>query len=80
METDATLSKKFLNGSFLVSSSFDGTCKIWTDGDFKPLKSMTGLEGKISCCDISSDAQFIATTLHDRTFKLFSAHDSEIQK
>lgn len=45
--------RQVLNGSFLVSSSYDGTCKIWTDGDFKPLKSLTGLEGKITCSDVS---------------------------
>jgi U4/U6 small nuclear ribonucleoprotein PRP4 len=66
------IKRQVLNGSFLVSSSYDGTCKVWTDGDFKPLKSLTGLEGKITCCDISGDAKYIATTLYDRTFKLFA--------
>ena len=42
-----------LDGSFLVSSSYDGTCKLWTDGDFKPLKSLSGLEGRIMCADVS---------------------------
>jgi U4/U6 small nuclear ribonucleoprotein PRP4 len=47
------LKYQVLNGSVLVSSSYDGTCKIWTDGDYKPLKSLTGLEGKITSCDFS---------------------------
>lgn len=42
-----------LDGSFLVSSSYDGTCKLWSDGDFKPLKSLSGLEGRIMCTDVS---------------------------
>jgi U4/U6 small nuclear ribonucleoprotein PRP4 len=50
--------RQVLNGSFLVSSSYDGTCKIWTDGDFKPLKSLTGLEGKITCSDVSGGTVF----------------------
>jgi U4/U6 small nuclear ribonucleoprotein PRP4 len=74
-----------LDGSFLVSSSYDGTCKLWTDGDFKPLKSLSGLEGRIMCADISGglsllervsinyvlDGKHIATSLYDRTFKLY---------
>ena len=91
--------RQVLNGSFLVSSSYDGTCKIWTDGDFKPLKSLTGLEGKITCSDVSggmrfiyfqyyiqklkcesnqTDGKYIATTLYDRTFKLFAPSEINI--
>jgi U4/U6 small nuclear ribonucleoprotein PRP4 len=42
-----------LDGSFLLSSSYDGSCKLWTDGDFKPIKSLSGVEGKVMCADIS---------------------------
>lgn len=47
------LRKHLLDGSFLVSSSYDGTCKLWTDGDYKPLKSLTGLEGRVMSADLS---------------------------
>jgi U4/U6 small nuclear ribonucleoprotein PRP4 len=50
---DLVTKRNFLNGCFLVSSSYDGTCKLWSDGDFKPLKSLSGLEGRLMCCDIS---------------------------
>lgn len=72
MDEEDPIRRAVLDGSFLVSSSYDGTCKIWTDGDFKPMKSLTGLEGKITSCAVSQNAKFIATTLYDRTFKLFA--------
>lgn len=64
--------RNLLNGSFLVSSSYDGSCRLWTDGDYKPLKSLSGLEGKVMSADVSPDCQYIATSLYDRTFKLYS--------
>ncbi|KND01170.1 uncharacterized protein SPPG_04260 [Spizellomyces punctatus DAOM BR117] len=67
--------RQVLDGSFLVSSSYDGTCKVWTDGDFKPVKALTGLEGKVTGCDVSGDGQYIATASYDRTFKLYATEN-----
>ncbi|KAJ3116641.1 hypothetical protein HK100_001006 [Physocladia obscura] len=67
-----SLKKQLLTGGHLVSSSYDGTCKIFSEGDWKPLKSLAGLEGKVMGCDVSNDGKFIATASYDRTFKLFS--------
>ncbi|KAI9190771.1 WD40-repeat-containing domain protein [Polychytrium aggregatum] len=64
---------RIVNGSFLVSSSYDGTCKIWTEGDWKPIKALAGLEGKVMNCDMSPDGQFLATASYDRTFKLYAS-------
>ena len=52
-DKDNFYQRQVLNGSWLVSSSYDGTCKIWSGGDWKLLKSISGLEGKIMCCDAS---------------------------
>ncbi|KAI9350151.1 WD40-repeat-containing domain protein [Obelidium mucronatum] len=71
-KSDGGLKKQILNGGHLVSSSYDGTCKIFSEGDWKPLKSLAGLEGKVMGCDVSSDGKYIATASFDRTFKLFS--------
>ncbi|KAJ3367609.1 U4/U6 small nuclear ribonucleoprotein Prp4 [Kappamyces sp. JEL0680] len=49
----SSIRRQVLDGSIIVSSSYDGTCKLWTDGDYKPLKSLSGLEGRITCADIS---------------------------
>ncbi|TPX34379.1 hypothetical protein SmJEL517_g02994 [Synchytrium microbalum] len=64
--------RRLLNSSFLVTCSFDGTTKLWTDGDWKPLRALAGQEAKVMCCDISKDGQYIATSSYDRTFKLYS--------
>ncbi|TPX62376.1 hypothetical protein PhCBS80983_g00501 [Powellomyces hirtus] len=75
ISTGGTMRRQLLDGSFIVSSSYDGTCKVWTDGDYKPVKALTGLEGKVMSCDISGDGQFIATASYDRTFKLYATED-----
>ncbi|KAI8915766.1 WD40-repeat-containing domain protein [Gorgonomyces haynaldii] len=74
MQTDDNITKQqLLDGSFLVSSSYDGTCKLWTDGDYKPIRSLSGVEGKVMCTDISGDGKYIVTALYDRTFKIYAA-------
>ncbi|KAJ3414081.1 hypothetical protein HDV05_007115 [Chytridiales sp. JEL 0842] len=65
--------RQILTGSHLVSSSYDGTCRIFSEGDWKPIKSLSGLEGKVMCCDVSKDGKYIATASYDRTFKLFAS-------
>lgn len=69
---NSSLRRQLLTGGHLVTSSYDGTCKIFTEGDWKPIKSLAGLEGKVMSCDVSGDGKFIATASYDRTFKLFS--------
>lgn len=64
-------SRDICSGSFLVSSAYDGTCKIWTAGDFKPIKTFTGMDNKVMACDVSRDAKYIATAAYDRTFKIY---------
>lgn len=72
-----TSRRQLLDGSFLISSSYDGTCKLWTDGDYKPIKALSGVEAKVMSADVSGgtvfinlDAKYIVTALYDRTFKL----------
>ncbi|KAJ3303569.1 U4/U6 small nuclear ribonucleoprotein Prp4 [Blyttiomyces sp. JEL0837] len=67
-----SLRRQLLTGGHLVSSSYDGSCKIFTEGDWKPIKSLSGLEGKVMCCDVSNDGKYISTASFDRTFKLFT--------
>jgi len=59
-------------GQFLMSSSFDGTCRLWSTRDWSPITTLTGHEGKVLCADISPDNRFIASSSFDRTWKLFS--------
>lgn len=60
------------DSSVLVSSSYDGTCKLWAAGSYSLIKSLVGLEGKIMSCDIAPDGTKVATASYDRTFKIYS--------
>jgi U4/U6 small nuclear ribonucleoprotein PRP4 len=42
-----------ITGGYLMSSSFDGTIKVWSSTDFKLLKSINAHEGKVMGLDIS---------------------------
>jgi U4/U6 small nuclear ribonucleoprotein PRP4 len=52
-DDNISMRKQLLTGAHLVSSSYDGTCRIFSEGDWKPIKSLSGLEGKVMCCDVS---------------------------
>ncbi|KAL3896298.1 MAG: hypothetical protein SGCHY_004167, partial [Lobulomycetales sp.] len=70
-EEEVDTRRALCSGSYLVSSSYDGTCKVWTSGDFKPIKTFTGIEKKVMACDVSRDGKHIATASYDRTFKIY---------
>jgi U4/U6 small nuclear ribonucleoprotein PRP4 len=43
---------RYHNGEYLVSSSFDATCKVWSTRDWKMLTTMRGHEGKVMGLDL----------------------------
>jgi len=53
LEDEERNRKKYLTGSYLVSSSYDRTVKIWSEGDYKLLRTLPGHEGTIMCVDVS---------------------------
>ncbi|KAL3762680.1 hypothetical protein ACHAWU_001625 [Discostella pseudostelligera] len=60
------------NGEFLVSSSFDGTGKIWSTRDWKLLNTLRGHEGKVMGIDILDGPRCgIVTCGFDKTLKLW---------
>ncbi|KAL7752758.1 hypothetical protein RI367_001760 [Sorochytrium milnesiophthora] len=61
------------SGMYLVSGGFDGHVKIWSEGDYKLLKTLEGHEGKVMSVDISPDSKWIASAGYDRTFKLWAS-------
>ncbi|CAL1372379.1 unnamed protein product [Linum trigynum] len=64
-------------GYFLVTASYDTTAKVWSGKDFKPVKTLSGHESKVTSLDITPDGECIATVSHDRTIKLWSSRSSE---
>eukprot|EP01102_Stenamoeba_stenopodia_P015127 TRINITY_DN5120_c0_g1_i1.p1 TRINITY_DN5120_c0_g1~~TRINITY_DN5120_c0_g1_i1.p1 ORF type:complete len:532 (+),score=123.89 TRINITY_DN5120_c0_g1_i1:167-1762(+) len=59
------------NGSYLITSSFDKSCKIWSGKDWSLLKSLAGHEAKVMDVDISRDGESIVSSSFDRTWKLW---------
>lgn len=56
-------------GEYLVSSSFDGTAKVWSSRDWKMLATLRGHEGKVMGAGILKDS--VVTCGFDKTLKLW---------
>ncbi|KAL0359580.1 UNVERIFIED_CONTAM: U4/U6 small nuclear ribonucleoprotein PRP4-like protein [Sesamum angustifolium] len=67
-------------GYFLVTASYDMTAKAWSSRDFKPVRTLSGHESKVTSLDVVGDGQYIATVSHDRTIKLWSSRETEKDK
>ncbi|KAK9379566.1 WD40-repeat-containing domain protein [Kockiozyma suomiensis] len=61
-----------LRGTYLVSSSFDGSISIWKSDSWTLVKSLKGHNGKVMTVDISRDNKFIASGGWDRSVKLWA--------
>jgi len=59
-------------GDYLLTASYDNTCKIWSHPTGAPVRTLAAHEGKIMSADISSNLKYIATASFDRTFKLWA--------
>ncbi|KAF9623844.1 hypothetical protein IFM89_005429 [Coptis chinensis] len=62
---------------FLATASYDMTAKVWSSRDFKPIKTLSGHDAKVTSLDIVGGGQCIATVAHDRTIKLWSSRSDE---
>ena len=63
-------------GSFLATSSYDGTVKVWSTRDWSLIKSLAGHEGKVMDMDVAMDEKHLLTCGYDRTWKTW-AHEME---
>lgn len=59
-------------GDYLLTSSYDGTIKVWTHPGWSPMKTLSGHDNKVTSVDISPDGQYIVSSSFDRTFKLWA--------
>ncbi|KAI9888254.1 MAG: hypothetical protein M1814_000803 [Vezdaea aestivalis] len=63
------------SGTFVVSSGFDKNVNIFSADDWALSKSLCGHSGNVLSVDVSSDSQWIASSGHDRTVKLWARDD-----
>lgn len=62
------------SGSFLLTSSYDNSLKIWAHPGWTPVKELQGHDQKVMGCDISQDNNWIVSCSYDKTFKIW-AHE-----
>lgn len=67
-------------GYFLLTASYDMTAKVWSSRDFKPVKTLSGHEAKVTSLDVVADGHTVASVSHDRTIKLWSSRNYEKEK
>jgi U4/U6 small nuclear ribonucleoprotein PRP4 len=65
------------SGTFFVSSGFDKAVNIFSADDWSLCKSLTGHDGVVLSCDVTSDAKWIASCGRDRTVKLWARDDMQ---
>ncbi len=58
-------------GDYLLTSSYDGSAKLWAARTWQPLHTLKGHDARLMGCDISPDGAMVATCSYDRTFKLW---------
>ncbi|KAG7663822.1 uncharacterized protein J8A68_002682 [[Candida] subhashii] len=59
------------NGSFLVTSSYDGLINVWSADNWIKVNTLRGHNDKVMACDISGDGTWIASSGWDRSVKLW---------
>lgn len=59
------------NGTFLVTSSYDGLVNIWSADNWVLTKSLKGHNDKVMSCDINGDGSSIASSGWDRSVKMW---------
>ena len=59
----------------MLTSSFDGTIKIWGTRDYRLLQTLQGHIGKVMSADFSPDEKHILSVGFDRTIKYWTHRD-----
>ena len=60
------------DGSTLVTTSWDGTARVWSAGDWSCLRTLTGHKLKVLGCAWAPDGSTLATASLDNTTRIWS--------
>ena len=66
----------FNNGENFLTTSWDGSIKMWNSQTATELKRFEGHEKKINSIDVSKDTNYIVTSSDDTTVRLWGAHNT----
>ncbi|PVU93614.1 hypothetical protein BB559_003217 [Furculomyces boomerangus] len=72
MNTEHKELKSTTAGTGILTSSFDGSIKLWTNNDYQLVNTIRAHEGKVMGADMSKDGNFIASCGSDHTYKLYT--------
>lgn len=61
-----------MSGTFLVSSSYDKTVKVWSADNWVAVKTFQGHTDKVMSCDVSSDGLYVVSCGWDRAMRTWS--------
>lgn len=71
-ENEEHPSKLSPSGTFLATSSYDGTVKLWSADNWINVRTLKGHNDKVMSCDIGKDGLYIVSCGWDRTVKTWS--------
>lgn len=60
------------SGSYLATSSFDGTVKLWSADNWVAVKTLRGHTDKVTSCDISRNGLYVVSCGWDRVMRVWS--------
>lgn len=66
------------HGRFLITASYDHTIKIWTNTEFKHIKTLEGHDDRVMDCDITSDGQNILSCGWDKSWKIWNKTNNDL--
>ncbi|KAF8467782.1 WD40-repeat-containing domain protein [Kalaharituber pfeilii] len=64
-----------IEGTYFVTSGFDGNVNIFSTDDWALVKSLSGHTGHVTSVDVSRDNKWIVSSGQDRTCKLWCVED-----
>uniref|UniRef100_A0A7S3DHD5 Pre-mRNA processing factor 4 (PRP4)-like domain-containing protein n=1 Tax=Palpitomonas bilix TaxID=652834 RepID=A0A7S3DHD5_9EUKA len=69
--TKGEVSSDVFSSEFLLTSSIDGTCKVWSGRDFSHVKTLATPGEKIMSADVNTKLGQIATAHYDRNLRVW---------
>lgn len=78
MQVDAAADAMRTEGTYFVTSGFDGNVNIFSSDDWALVKNLSAHSGNVMSVDVSSDDRFIVSSGQDRTCKLWAREDLEL--
>lgn len=70
-ENDQYPEKLDVSGTYLASSSYDGTVKIWSADNWVAVKTLKGHTDKVMSCDIALDGLYVVSCGWDRALRMW---------